>query len=151
MGLECGECLDGAQVNQETKIIEFFQIFISLLYSAIWIRIMCNKNARQHHPNGNMELLWQIGLNMNLDPATLDTVDGFKEFLYLTQVWEARTRPIIQVFWANIPYNRINDTDYFRCSRQLLWRPRLRLIEEGWWEHCVMCMPYMTIIDILTR
>ena len=35
-----------------------------------------------------MELLWQIGLNMNLDAATLDTVDGFKEFLFLTQVWQ---------------------------------------------------------------
>ena len=33
-----------------------------------------------------MELLWQIGLNMHLDPATLDTRDGFQEFLYLTQV-----------------------------------------------------------------
>jgi len=44
---------------------------------------------RQHHPNGNMELLWQIGLNMNLDAETLDTVDGFKEFLYLTQVQQA--------------------------------------------------------------
>ena len=35
-----------------------------------------------------MELLWQIGLNMNLDEETLDTVDGFKEFLFLTQVWQ---------------------------------------------------------------
>ena len=35
---------------------------------------------------GNMELLWQIGLNMHLDPATLDTREGFLEFLYLAQV-----------------------------------------------------------------
>ena len=44
------------------------------------------KTPRQHHPNGNMELLWQIGLNMHLDGSTLNTVDGFKEFLFLTQV-----------------------------------------------------------------
>ena len=48
-------------------------------------------HSRQHSTvtltcPGNMELLWQIGLNMHLDPATLDTREGFQEFLYLTQV-----------------------------------------------------------------
>ena len=44
---------------------------------------------RQHHPNGNMELLWQISLNMDLDQTQLDTVTGFQEFLYLSQVYQA--------------------------------------------------------------
>ena len=68
---------------------------------------------RQHHPGGNLgrqpassvqtdtsalshclynclaELVWQIRLNLDLDPATLDTVPGFQEFLYLSQVYQA--------------------------------------------------------------
>ena len=44
---------------------------------------------RQHHPNGNMELLWQISLNMDLDQSQLDTVTGLQEFLYLSQVYQA--------------------------------------------------------------
>ena len=38
---------------------------------------------------GNRELLWQIGLNMDLDPASLETREGFQEFLYLSQVYQA--------------------------------------------------------------
>ena len=36
---------------------------------------------RQHHPGGNMELVWQIRLNMDLDQvstASLDTLSKFK-------------------------------------------------------------------------
>ena len=33
--------------------------------------------------------MWQIRLNLDLDPATLDTVPGFQEFLYLSQVYQA--------------------------------------------------------------
>ena len=43
---------------------------------------------RQHHPNGNLELLWQIGLNMDV-PDQLETEEGFKQFLWLTQVYQA--------------------------------------------------------------
>ena len=44
---------------------------------------------RQHHPNGNNELTWQISLNMDLNMASLDSVSGFQEFLYLAQVYQA--------------------------------------------------------------
>ncbi len=38
-----------------------------------------------HHPNGLVELQFQIGTKLDL-PYDLNTEDGFKEFLFLTQV-----------------------------------------------------------------
>lgn len=40
-----------------------------------------------HHltSTGNTELLWQIGLNMQLDSSSLETREGFQEFLFLSQ------------------------------------------------------------------
>jgi len=54
-------------------------IKLSLLISA-WM------SHRQHHPGGNLELLWQINLNMELDMDSLDNVVGLQEFIYLSQV-----------------------------------------------------------------
>jgi hypothetical protein len=39
-------------------------------------------------PSGNLELLWQIGLNM-LPPTNPDTKEGFQEFLYLAHIYQA--------------------------------------------------------------
>jgi len=44
---------------------------------------------RQHHPGGNLELPWQIGLNLYIDLDSLDTIPGMMEFLYLAQVYQA--------------------------------------------------------------
>ena len=52
-------------------------------FSSAWM------NHRQHHPGGNLELLWQINLNLDLDQDSLNNVQGLQEFLYLTQVYQA--------------------------------------------------------------
>ena len=69
---------------------------------------------------GNRELLWQIGLNMDLDPASLETREGFKEFLYLSQVYQAVSlkteTETYRWIWAPA-WHRIS-----RCSGEAWWR-----------------------------
>jgi len=48
-------------------------------------------NHRQHHPGGNLELPWQINLNLYLDLGGLQTETGMQEFLYLAQVYQAES------------------------------------------------------------
>jgi hypothetical protein len=48
-----------------------------------------NTGYRQHHPNGNLELPWQIHLNLRINLAELNTEEGLKEFLYLAHIYQA--------------------------------------------------------------
>ena len=52
-------------------------------FSSAWM------SHRQHHPGGNLELQWQISLNMDLDMDTLENTEGWQEFLYLAHVYQA--------------------------------------------------------------
>jgi len=51
-------------------------------FSSAWMQ------HRQHHPNGNLELPWQIHLNLYIDLSGLDTPEGLQEFLYLAQIYQ---------------------------------------------------------------
>ncbi len=62
-----------------------FEVFSAVTEDFDWSYFSDLMHHRQRHPNGNLELPWQIHTKMLLPLDDLDTEEGFKEFLYLAQ------------------------------------------------------------------
>jgi len=73
----------GFQSYPSFEILEPVSEIWDWSFSSAWM------THRQHHPGGNLELQWQISLNMDLELDSLENTEGWQEFLYLAHVYQA--------------------------------------------------------------
>lgn len=73
----------GFQSYPSFEILEPVSEIWDWSFSSAWM------THRQHHPGGNLELQWQISLNMDMDLDSLENTEGWQEFLYLAHVYQA--------------------------------------------------------------
>ena len=77
----------GFQSFPSFELMEGVSVAADWAFNSEWMQ------HRQHHPNGNLELPWQIHLNLRIDLAGLNTAEGLKEFLYLAHIYQGTVEP----------------------------------------------------------
>jgi beta-mannosidase len=76
-----------------------FEVMQGVSEAADWAFSSDWMQQRQHHPNGNLELPWQIHLNLRIQLSGLDTLEGLQEFLYLAQIYQG---PVLLSLYVHI-------------------------------------------------